>query len=215
MTGATHRPFLGTFAADLAPEFDRVYWRSLRNALPTREWLAGVIAFVSAPNTILPEAEAARIELLLDLLGERRCLLVLDNMETVVQPGERDGRYREGYAGYGTVLQRLGESQHLSCLLLTGREAPPELGPLEGEQASVRSLELAGLTVDEGRAVLQHRGLVGEQDIVVWCRENMAAYKCPRIIEFVEALPKSGAGKIMWRELQDRETAAHQRATLP
>jgi fatty-acyl-CoA synthase len=33
----------------------------------------------------------------------------------------------------------------------------------------------------------------------------MAAYKSPRIVEFVAALPKSGAGKIMWRELQDRE----------
>ena len=153
-------------AADLVPEFDRVYWRSLRNALPTREWLAGVIAFVSAPNTILPEAEAAQIELLLDLLRERRCLLVLDNMETVVQPGERDGRYREGYAGYGTVLQRLGESQHKSCLLLTSREAPPALGPLEGEQASVRSFDLAGLTVGDGRAMLQHRGLVG--DAAAW-----------------------------------------------
>jgi fatty-acyl-CoA synthase len=36
----------------------------------------------------------------------------------------------------------------------------------------------------------------------------MAAYKCPRIVEFVDALPKSGAGKIMWRELQDRDAAA-------
>jgi fatty-acyl-CoA synthase len=52
------------------------------------------------------------------------------------------------------------------------------------------------------------RGRVEGQAIIDWCRQNMAAYKCPRIIEFVEALPKSGAGKIMWRELQDREAAA-------
>jgi fatty-acyl-CoA synthase len=52
------------------------------------------------------------------------------------------------------------------------------------------------------------RGRIEEQTIIDWCRENMAAYKCPRIIEFAEALPKSGAGKIMWRELQDREAAA-------
>ena len=56
------------------------------------------------------------------------------------------------------------------------------------------------------------RGRIDEQTIIDWCRQNMAAYKCPRILEFVEALPKSGAGKIMWRELQDREAgAAHQR----
>ena len=59
------------------------------------------------------------------------------------------------------------------------------------------------------------RGRIDAQAIIDWCRENMAAYKCPRIVEFVEALPKSGAGKIMWRELQDRETAANQRANNP
>jgi fatty-acyl-CoA synthase len=59
------------------------------------------------------------------------------------------------------------------------------------------------------------RGRIDAQAIIDWCRENMAAYKCPRIVEFVEALPKSGAGKIMWRELQDRETAANQRAKNP
>jgi fatty-acyl-CoA synthase len=52
------------------------------------------------------------------------------------------------------------------------------------------------------------RGRIEAQAIIDWCRENMAAYKTPRIVEFVDALPKSGAGKIMWRELQDRETAA-------
>ena len=58
------------------------------------------------------------------------------------------------------------------------------------------------------------RGRVDEHAIIEWSREHMAAYKCPRIVEFVEALPKSGAGKIMWRELQDREAGAvKQRAT--
>ncbi len=55
------------------------------------------------------------------------------------------------------------------------------------------------------------RDRIDAQTIIDWCRENMAAYKCPRIVEFVDALPKSGAGKIMWRELQDREAAAGER----
>jgi fatty-acyl-CoA synthase len=33
----------------------------------------------------------------------------------------------------------------------------------------------------------------------------MAAYKVPRIIEFVGALPKSATGKVMWRRLQEKE----------
>ena len=51
------------------------------------------------------------------------------------------------------------------------------------------------------------RGKIEAQAIIDWCRENMAAYKVPRVVEFVEALPKSGSGKIMWRELQERENA--------
>lgn len=49
------------------------------------------------------------------------------------------------------------------------------------------------------------RGQVREEDIVAWCRENMAVYKVPRIVQFVDALPKSGSGKVMWRSLQEAE----------
>lgn len=43
--------------------------------------------------------------------------------------------------------------------------------------------------------------------IRAWCRGEMAAYKVPTIIEFVDALPRSGTGKIQWRQLQDEAAA--------
>ena len=46
-----------------------------------------------------------------------------------------------------------------------------------------------------------------EQQIIDWCRENMAVYKAPRVVQFVKALPKSGSGKVMWRALQEAEKA--------
>jgi fatty-acyl-CoA synthase len=49
------------------------------------------------------------------------------------------------------------------------------------------------------------RGTTAPEDIVAWAREHMAAYKVPRQVVFVDALPKSGSGKIMWRLLQERE----------
>ncbi len=52
-----------------------------------------------------------------------------------------------------------------------------------------------------------HRDLVTEQELIDWCRDNMAVYKVPRVVQFVEALPKSGAGKVMWRTLQEAEKA--------
>ena len=45
-----------------------------------------------------------------------------------------------------------------------------------------------------------------EQQIIDWCRENMAVYKIPRKVQFVDALPKSGSGKVMWRLLQEAES---------
>jgi fatty-acyl-CoA synthase len=48
-------------------------------------------------------------------------------------------------------------------------------------------------------------GNTSEQDIIEWAREQMAAYKAPKLVEFIEALPKSGSGKVMWRLLQSRE----------
>jgi fatty-acyl-CoA synthase len=44
-----------------------------------------------------------------------------------------------------------------------------------------------------------------EQEIIDWCRENMAVYKIPRTVQFVDVLPKSGSGKVMWRLLQEAE----------
>lgn len=43
------------------------------------------------------------------------------------------------------------------------------------------------------------------EDLVAWAREQMAAYKVPRVVAFVEALPKSATGKVMWRQLQEAE----------
>jgi fatty-acyl-CoA synthase len=53
----------------------------------------------------------------------------------------------------------------------------------------------------------RHHETVTEQDIIDWARTQLAAYKCPRIVEFIGALPKSSAGKLMWRELQEKEDA--------
>lgn len=49
------------------------------------------------------------------------------------------------------------------------------------------------------------KGKVKEQEIVDWAKGHMAAYKAPKLVEFVDALPKSGSGKVMWRILQEEE----------
>jgi transcriptional regulator with XRE-family HTH domain len=155
-------------AHDLVPEFAAVHWRSLRNAPAVEDWLAGAISALSATQASPPEGLEARLGLLLELLRARRVLLVLDNLETVLEPGVPDVRYREGYEGYGEVLRRLGESAHQGCLLVTSREQP-----LREDHTAVRALRLQGLGVDEGRALLEHRDLAG--DAAAW-RALIARY---------------------------------------
>jgi WD40 repeat protein len=149
-------------AQQVAPSFERVYWRSLRNAPPVEEWLAGAIGFLSDQQLVPPPSEADRITALLQLLRARRCLLVLDNSETLLEPGERQGRYRGGMDGYGRVLQSVGETSHQSCLVLTSREAPPELALLDG---GARALELRGLALVDAQAVLADKQLRGEEQV--------------------------------------------------
>jgi fatty-acyl-CoA synthase len=51
----------------------------------------------------------------------------------------------------------------------------------------------------------EFREKISGDDIINWARENMAAYKIPRSVEFIDALPRSGTGKIQWRLLQEKE----------
>jgi WD40 repeat protein/DNA-binding XRE family transcriptional regulator len=146
-------------AQTAAARFERVYWRSLRNAPTVNEWLAGAIDFLSDHQVVPPSTESEQIAGLLQLLQTRRCLLVLDNCETLLEPGQHEGGYRAGMAGYGRLVQSIGEVAHLSCLMLTSREVPPELTTLGG---GVGCLELHGLGTTEIQALLVELQLVGD-----------------------------------------------------
>ena len=81
--------------------------------------------------------------MLLEYLREERALLVLDNLETLMEEGEGLGRLRPGYEDYARRLRRVAETGHKSCLLLTSREKPSELVPLEGSRTPVRSSQVS------------------------------------------------------------------------
>ena len=103
-------------AHELAPEFAVVYWRSLRNALPVEEWLAGAIAALSAGQAVAPEGLEARLGLLLELLRAQRALLVLDNLETRAGAGRARGALPGGVRGLrGGAAAAGGERTRAAC----------------------------------------------------------------------------------------------------
>ncbi|NUP98424.1 MAG: NACHT domain-containing protein [Armatimonadetes bacterium] len=162
MGGIGKTSLAARLAQEVALDFERVYWRSLRDVLPPGEWLAGAIGFLSDQQVVPPATDVERLTALLGLLRARRCLLVLDNFETLFEPGQEGGRYRADLVLYGRLLQVVGETGHQSCLVLTSREAPAELAVLGSE--AVHTFPLSGLGVDEARRVLAPKQLVGSSE---------------------------------------------------
>ncbi len=147
----------------LASQFDAVLWRSVRDAPSCEELVADCITFCSnTPPAEFPPSLEHRINQLIGRLQEWRCLLVLDNLETLLEEEDPEGNYRAGYQGYGRLIARLGESAHQSCVVLTSREKPREIEALEGPRAPVRSLRLLGLSEEAARSLLQDKDLCGE-----------------------------------------------------
>ncbi len=120
----------------VAEHFEVVIWRSLRDA-PACETLLDECLQILAPRVLQDVSVSLekRLKFLLECLRNTRVLLVLDNLETLLEKGQSTGSMRPGYEGYSQVLRRIAETEHQSCLLLTSREKPVDLVPLEGNRA--------------------------------------------------------------------------------
>ncbi|WP_375510402.1 NB-ARC domain-containing protein, partial [uncultured Nostoc sp.] len=154
-------------AQQIQDNFEYVIWRSLREAPPAKIILGNLIQFLSDEQETeanLPESFSERGSRLLYYLQNHRCLVILDNAESILRSGSRAGIYREGYEEYGELLRRVGEATHESCLVLTSREKPKEVALLEGQALAVRSLPLSGLKVAEGQDILKLKGLSAAED---------------------------------------------------
>jgi WD40 repeat protein len=146
-------------AKQIQEDFECVIWRSLRNAPPLPDLLTDLIGFVChQQETDLSEPIDQKISKLLNCLRSRRCLLILDNGETVLNQGNCHGEYLPGYEGYAQLWQAIGETEHQSTLVLTSREKPRGIASSEGKVLPVRSLRLAGLSPSVGQAIFNLKG---------------------------------------------------------
>ncbi|BAY35845.1 WD-40 repeat-containing protein [Nostoc sp. NIES-2111] len=134
-------------AQQIQGEFEIVVWRSLRNNPPLMELLSNLLHFFADGQVVnLSENVDHLISQFIGYLRSHRCLVILDNAESILASGEHSGRYQQGYADYGYLLKQIGEAAHQSCVVLTSREKPPEIAALEGDNLPVRSMQLPGLS---------------------------------------------------------------------
>jgi WD40 repeat protein/transcriptional regulator with XRE-family HTH domain len=163
--GGLGKTALATWTATQVKDtFAAVVWRSLRNAPPLDELLAQCLSVLShdAAQELSPDVDK-RLKMLQHYLHRQRCLIVLDNFETVLS-ADRAGYYLPGYEGYGQLLQQVGEGRHQSCLLITSREKPKELSKWADETSPVRKLRLRSMIPADGRVLLQGSDLSGSEE---------------------------------------------------
>ncbi|MEA5464773.1 NB-ARC domain-containing protein [Leptothoe sp. PORK10 BA2] len=161
MGGIGKTSLAAKLADQIYEQFDYVIWRSLREAPPLDEILVRLIQFLSDQQETeinLPTRLGERIIRLLHYLREHRCLLVLDNLESILQ-AESAGQFRNGYESYGELIHRIGEAEHQSCLLLTSRECPRELALMAGAHLPVRLWSVEGIDSEAGQEILKAKGL--------------------------------------------------------
>jgi WD40 repeat protein len=144
----------------LAGEFDRTIWRSLLNVPPVKDLCADLLRFLSPQSMLdLPETLEGQIELLIASLNRERCLLVLDNVESILAERVQTGRYLSDCEDYDRLFKSIGELAHQSCLLLTSCEKPHTIVRLEITNSQlVRSIDIGGLTSDVAHELVRSCG---------------------------------------------------------
>ncbi len=142
-------------AQQIQSQFEFAIWRSLQQA-PTLDVILSDIL------PILTNSSAATnnsIPALMEQLRQKRCLLIFDNLESILQGGNRGGQYQQGYEDYRRLFGRIADEPHQSCLILTGREQPGGFAVRSGENLPVRSLKLFGLSPPVCQQILADKGL--------------------------------------------------------
>jgi hypothetical protein len=81
----------------------------------------------------------------INYLRSHRCLIILDDVQTIFSSGQLAGNYKQGYENYGTFFKQIAESCHNSCIVLLSREKPREITALEGYPKNCQTLQLNSL----------------------------------------------------------------------
>jgi len=124
--------------------FDHILWRSHRK-FPTLTALQNnLLQFLTPqdPSIINPSPPPNS---LLNHLRNHRCLIILDDFQETLTPGELVGHYYPNYQDYGHLIHEIGQLPHNSCLLLLTWEQPLEITTLQTETPYCKTLPVLGL----------------------------------------------------------------------
>ncbi|NEO57737.1 MAG: ATPase [Okeania sp. SIO3B5] len=145
-------------------DFDHIIWRTLRTSPPLNVTLKNLIEIISnVTETDFPNNTDAQLSLLVEKIRDRRCLIILDDVQQILSNGQLIGNYKSGYENYGNLFKIIGELPHNSCLILNSWEPPLEIFNFTDNDSAVRLFQLTGLTEKVAREMLKNQGLSDEE----------------------------------------------------
>lgn len=144
--------------------WDAAIWKSLKFPKSLSHLLHDILAIFNQKNEKIIGLNE-QITQLFELLSDRRCLLVFDDVQNLFIPGQFAGQYKPEYTDYKTFFKMMAEIAHQSCLILMSQEKSPEMISLDAELYPKKSLELGGLDADGGN-FLQYQGLPRQENLL-------------------------------------------------
>ncbi len=163
----------------LQDQFEAVIWRSLHQSPSASNFVGELLESITQQSVEPGESLDLLLTRLMAVLRQHRCLIILDAGTAILQEGHLAGQYRDGYEGYGQLLQRVGQERHQSAVLFVTNEKPSEMDRWEGDTLPVRSLRLKGLK-SGAEELLKERNLSHPEkwdDLIRLYRGNPLALK--------------------------------------
>ena len=137
-------------------KFEVIIWRSLKFPKSLNLLINDLL------NTCQQEPKATindKLKQLFDILTNKKCLIILDDVQNIFTPHQFAGKYQPEYQDYQTLFKMITETQHQSHVILISQEQCPEMECLDEELYPIKSLELSGL---ENIDILKNTGLKDE-----------------------------------------------------
>lgn len=147
----------------LQPHFEKIFWRSLYYAPLLQDLLTELTTFLhGSPLDPVLATVSEQMDWVLDYLQHHRCLVVLNGLESFSRKGDLAGSYQPNYENYSQWIHLVGTVPHQSSVVTTSQEKLSEVAYLEGQTLPVGSFKLRGLELEQAKAILQNKGLTGE-----------------------------------------------------
>ena len=164
-------------------QFEVIIWRSLKFS----KYLDLLIDDLL--NVCQEEAKATiddKCKQLFNILKNKKCLIILDDLENIFVNGQFAGQYKHEYQDYKTFLQMITEIEHQSCLILISQEKCQEMISLDTELYPIHSLELSGLD-SAATEILKNQGLKNEEN---WLNLINLYESHPKYLQYISILIK-------------------------